>query len=296
MDTIQSLKTILITGANRGIGFGLIKKLLEKNLSQKTLTNFPFKIIFTTRSEEKGSEALNNLKTSLNLNTVNLEENLIHIPLDITSQSSIESLTNQLNQRQLKIDILINNAGVYDKKDPTSLKTFEYTFATNVFGTVKFTEKILSENLLNKNAKIMLVASELGNLNYLSSEKLKAEFKQESENKQIIFDLAEKFKNAILTDSIVQEGWMPDSYFVSKMLVNKYARILVHYPSVEANGIQVYSCTPGWVRTDMGGENAPLGIEEGVVTLVYLVELEHKVNKQMQGMFIRECKITDCGL
>lgn len=46
----------------------------------------------------------------------------------------------------------------------------------------------------------------------------------------------------------------------------------------------------------MGGEQAPLTIEEGVITPIYLIELEHKLDTNMLGNFIHKLEVFDIGL
>ncbi len=295
----SAVKTILITGGNRGIGFGIVKNLLQKNCQMLNRTNntiFPYKIIFTTRNQNSKDEVYDNLKSIFNENE-NLEDKLSHFCLDVSSEKSIENLISQLSEHEIKLDILVNNAGVYDKKDPISLNCYDYTFSTNVFGTINLTEKILeNEHLLNKDAKIILIGSVLGDLKSLTSENLKNEFKKETDNLSLIYELSKKFKKSIADNVLEKDGWPKNCYYVSKMMVNKYAQILSKYENMKKNGIQVYSCHPGWVKTDMGGDNAPLTIEEGIVTPIYLIELENKLNEDFQGKYFSECKVTDCGL
>jgi len=59
-------------------------------------------------------------------------------------------------------------------------------------------------------------------------------------------------------------------------------------PTVVEKGIQVYGLCPGWVKTDMAGDKAPLTIQQGAETPVYLVELPFKVQEDLQGKFFYE--------
>ena len=61
-----------------------------------------------------------------------------------------------------------------------------------------------------------------------------------------------------------------DLYSASKAGLNKLARSFT--PEVEGRGVTVLSVSPGWVRTDMGGEGAPLSIEESARGVADLVE------------------------
>ena len=111
-----------------------------------------------------------------------------------------------------------------------------------------------------------------------------------------LYDFAKRFRNSIEVGNFKEEGWGSNIYAVSKMCINKYASLLGSRESINSKGIQVYSCCPGWVRTDMGGPRAQRSIEEGVICPVYLVELEHKINKELQGKFLEDNKVSDIGI
>lgn len=286
---MNARKTLLITGANRGIGYGILKNLIKK--SQE---NFPYNIILTSRTSEKSLEAISSLKKEFP--EFPIENYFTNFPLDISSTESIISLTNSLKEKNIKLDILLNNAGVNEKKDPRSINAYNYIFNTNLFGTMEITENFLKEKIFNKNSKIIFVSSKLGKIQLLESDELKILFGKKTNEKSFCVFLAEKFKHAIETNSLEKEGWV-DCYHVSKMILNKYTQILAEDLTVKENDIQVYACHPGWVRTDMGGENADLTIDEGTVTPIYLTELEHVVHKEFQGKYFNDKKeLDDCGI
>ena len=84
-------KIILVTGANRGLGFEISRQLL-KNRHQ---------VIFTARDEQNGKKAAAELKGNI----------VFHV-LDFTSQASINTLFDFVVREFHKLDVLINNAGV----------------------------------------------------------------------------------------------------------------------------------------------------------------------------------------
>jgi len=88
------------------------------------------------------------------------------------------------------------------------------------------------------------------------------------------------------------EGWPRSVYSVSKMIVDVYPRVLAKRKEIIKNNIAVYSCHPGWVKTDLAGPNTPLFIEEGVVTPIYVIQLEDGINEERQGKYYDNCKIT----
>jgi short-subunit dehydrogenase len=132
-------KTILITGASKGIGFSLAKKFLENG----------FKVIGTSRSGK--IEGIEN-------------ENFETLQLDLSDFKNIEILKKEINDKGRKIDILINNAGIgpdLDFNNPEEI-TFKQTFAVNVIGTTFLTE-VLIENI-NIDGKIINISSKMGSI------------------------------------------------------------------------------------------------------------------------------------
>lgn len=289
MQSSNKLINILVTGANKGIGYGIVKSLLEKQLQSNEQR---YRIIFTSRDEERGKNTLAELSSSL---SSDLKDFITYRQLDITNKSSVDACINWLKTEFGNIDILLNNAGTAFKGDVFNTDVFDVTFGTNVFGTIDLTEKILENNLINKAGKIIIVASSLGNIKPLA-ENLKEIFRNENMTLKELIELAYKFRTAIENKTYESEGWGKNCYAVSKMIINKYTKIVAQQQEILKNQIQVYSCCPGWVRTDMGGPNAFRSLEEGVICPVYLVELEHALNPLFQGKFFYDCKVTDNGL
>jgi len=67
---------------------------------------------------------------------------------------------------------------------------------------------------------------------------------------------------------------------------------LSRHQEVKSKGIQVYVCCPGYVATDLNNHKGNLTIEEGARTPVYLVELPFEVNKELQGQFFQNEKLS----
>jgi len=318
-------KTILITGSNKGLGFEVAKKLLAKELKKdfenkisninNSLSNTTYNLILTARNSEKGMKSIDELKVYFNVNNFPINKINFH-QLDISDDKSIDRCVEYLKYlknekyKNLKsensniniyenntnnngiIDILLNNAGVAYPGNKINLEIYNQVFSTNVFGTIGFTEKIINEELLNKNSKIIFLSSSLGKISRLSI-KIQAEFSDEKLTKEKLYEFSERFKNAIINKTYFEEGWGKHIYALSKIIIKKYAEILAKNINILEKEIQVYSCCPGWVKTDLGGPNASRTLDEGVITILYLIELEHILNKEYQGKFFMDCKVVD---
>jgi NAD(P)-dependent dehydrogenase (short-subunit alcohol dehydrogenase family) len=145
------MKTVLITGANKSIGFEVAKQLAEKE----------YFIYLGSRDLKKGEEAVAKLK-GLGLNKVEA------IQIDVTNSDSVSAAASQLGKKINSLDVLINNAGISGgfPQSPTELDTdvIREVFETNFFGPIDVTKKLLG--LLKKSAspRIVNVTSGLASL------------------------------------------------------------------------------------------------------------------------------------
>ena len=265
-------KIVLVTGSNKGIGYGVVEILLQKKSN--------LRIILTSRNEDLGKKAFNKLLTKYPYS----KDYFYYHQLDITNKESISNLISWIGNKFGKIDYLVNNAGYGPHASRSEFDVHMNVIEINVFGTIYFTEEMIKKNMINKRGKIILVGSLGGCLRYLSSNKLKNEFRNAKTTEDLL-NLAISFKNSFLKGTEERDGWIGKSYYVSKMIVNSYSRILSYRREIEENDISVYSIHPGWVRTEMGGSYAPLTIKQGAECEVFLIELPDGINKKYQGKF-----------
>jgi len=126
-------KTILITGASNGIGFEIAK----------TAASLGHKVIAISRD-------ITNLKPLINVDSYSV---------DITNDDLIESFVKNLIQKKIKLDILINNAGLLVNMpfEETSIKTFKNVYNVNVFGVVSVIRMCLP--IMNKKSHVLNISS-----------------------------------------------------------------------------------------------------------------------------------------
>jgi NAD(P)-dependent dehydrogenase (short-subunit alcohol dehydrogenase family) len=115
------MKTALITGANRGIGFEISKQLAEKE----------FMVFLSARNNEKGNKAAEELKKK----GLNIE----FLQMDVNDKESIYNAADKFGTKLQDLDVLINNAAILiDDGDITQLEleTFQQTLITNTIGPI----------------------------------------------------------------------------------------------------------------------------------------------------------------
>lgn len=128
--------TALITGANRGLGLAFAEKFMEAG----------YHVIGTARKPEEATE----LK----------EAGAEIMALDVTDDKQIEALAKKLAGR--KIDLLINNAGIFPKSNDR--ETMMKTYSVNTLGPYFLSEALIENLKLSPAPKIVNVSSQLGQL------------------------------------------------------------------------------------------------------------------------------------
>jgi NAD(P)-dependent dehydrogenase (short-subunit alcohol dehydrogenase family) len=168
------------------------------------------------------------------------------LALDVTDAASIARAAAQVEQRHGKLDTLVNNAGVAlepwgTAASQTSLDQWRRTYEANLFGVAAVTQAFLP--LVRKSAagRIVNLSSILGSLTL------------HADPKSPIYDM-----KSVAYDS-------------SKSALNQYTVHLAH--ELRDTPIKVNSAHPGWVKTDLGGEQAPMELPEGAKTSVWLATL-----------------------
>ena len=183
---MSNLKTILITGANRGIGLELVKESLAKK----------FSVIGTFRNKQN-SQGLFKLSS----NDMKLFE------MDVVDEKSILDVSKNIHN---PIDYLICNAGINNgygsifDQDHTHEKMLE-VLNVNVIGSI-LTVKHFSK-ILNKDAKIILISSIMGVQNHSGSSATIYRASKAAVN-NIMISISEEFKSKKITVASFHPGWV----------------------------------------------------------------------------------------
>jgi len=225
------MKTVLITGANKGIGFETAKQMAQLG----------YFVYLGSRDKTKGLAALNKLKDS-GISNVEM------IEIDVTNINSIIKAKQNLEARIEALDVLINNAGIAGEL-PQNISTVKIenlrkVFETNFFGAVQTTQQFI--NLLKKSNKptIINVSSELGSLT-LHNSRLNPNFEvydtyscSKTARNAFTVMLANEFRNTNFKIISVSPGYTATdlNQFKGIQTVEQGAKSIVKYATLENDG------------------------------------------------------------
>ena len=177
--------TVLVTGANRGLGLEFVKQLKAKG----------YKVIGTARSPAKATE--------LKATGVQVEQ------LDVADQASVDALAAAL--KGVPVDILINNAGMANRAD-SSLATLDFaamerSFQVNSLGPLRVTQALLPNLQAGKGKTIVNITSRLGSIE-LSTGGLYSYRTSKTALNQINKIISLELAKQGLTSIVMHPGWV----------------------------------------------------------------------------------------
>jgi NAD(P)-dependent dehydrogenase (short-subunit alcohol dehydrogenase family) len=229
----MSQKIAFITGANRGLGFQTALDLKSPDI----------KVVIGSRDAAKGAEAVAKLRAA----GVDAEA----LTFDVTRLADHQAAFDYFNSKYGRLDILINNAGIAAGGFPpvgpehstgeVPLDTLRRVYETNFFAPVALTQTLLPLIRKSPAGRIVNLSSILGSLAL------------HADPKSPIYQ-AKSF-----------------AYDASKTALNAFTIHLAY--ELRDTPIKVNSAHPGWVKTDMGGDSAPMELSEGAKTSAELATL-----------------------
>jgi NAD(P)-dependent dehydrogenase (short-subunit alcohol dehydrogenase family) len=198
------------------------------------------KVVIGSRDAEKGKAAAEKLRAE--------GADVDAIRFDITSPADYQEAYNYFDKNFGRLDILINNAGVSkeafgapNNASSVSKALLRETFETNFFGTIELTQVLLPLIKKAPEGRIVNLSSILGSLTLHSDP-----------------------KSPIYAAKTL-------AYDASKTALNAFTVHLAH--ELQNTKIKINSAHPGWVKTEMGTDAAPMEIPDGAKTSVQLALL-----------------------
>jgi NAD(P)-dependent dehydrogenase (short-subunit alcohol dehydrogenase family) len=226
------VKTVLITGANKGIGHEVARQLAVKG----------FHVFVGARNAKAGRKAAEEIAKKGGKATF--------LEIDVADNDSGTTAVREFSNIEDHLDVLVNNAGIIVDGDNAILEISDEllrkTLETNTLGALRVTRAFVPLLSKSKSPRVINVSSGGGQLTGGA------------------------------------DGWAP-AYCISKTALNGVtSQFATALPKFAVNSV-----CPGWVRTEMGGENASRSVEEGADTIVWLAG---EAPQDLTGKFLRDRK------
>jgi NAD(P)-dependent dehydrogenase (short-subunit alcohol dehydrogenase family) len=207
----------------------------------KQLAQQNIKVLLGARNETEGKKAEEALRAE--------SLDVTFIKLDISNSDDIENTKNLIESQFGKLDILINNAAVFldsawfgNNTETVPLKTLRDTFDINYFGTVELTQSLLPAVRKSQAGRIVNISSVSGSF------------------------------GVHLDETHWLYALKPYAYSASKTALNQFTVFLAN--ALGDTKIKVNAVNPGWVKTSIGSDQAPLTPEDGAKSGVALALLD----------------------
>lgn len=207
--------------------------------TSRQLAQLDVKVLMGTRNDTRGAAAVEILQAD------GLDVQSVH--LDVTNSEHIAWVRDMTESSFGRLDILVNNAGIAHPEESSqsaatvSIQVLRETFDVNFFGLVELTQALLPLIRKSPAGRIVNISSMLGSLTLHSDPQAGL------------------------------DRMKPLAYDASKSAVNQFT---IHLAALlKDTPIKVNSAHPGWVKTDLGGKDAPMDAGEGAKTGVALATL-----------------------
>ena len=219
-------KIALITGANKGIGLEIARQLGRQG----------FTVLVGARDSGRGTAAVESLASE------DIDARFVQI--DVTDVQSINSAAKLIAAEFGKLDVLVNNAGIFIENKPPStidVSRVRATYETNFFGPLNVTQAMLPLIRKSDAGRIVNVSSGLGSIGTMSD-----------------------------PDS-PYGGFSLAGYNSSKSALN--ALTVAFANELRDTNIKVNAADPGYVATDLNNHSGPRTVEQGATEPVRLATL-----------------------
>ena len=215
---VKEPRTVVVTGANRGLGLEFVRQLLARG----------DRVVAGCR-QPGHSDALTQLAAA--------HPGHLHVaPLDVADEHSRQAFAAEVAALHPALDLLVNNAGVlpsgerFGALDP---RVLEHTLQVNTIAPLVLAQALAP--LLSRGQRPR------------------------------VFNLSSRLGSMALTQS-----FQTPSYNISKAALNMATVLMAR--ALNPMGIGVLAASPGWVRTDMGGDRATVTAHESVQDMLDMLE------------------------
>lgn len=231
--TSSSKPIVLITGGNTGLGLAAIKALAQSSTA--------YKLLIGCRSAQKGEDAIKQLQSEV----PDTSSTFSVVQVDVTSDSSIQEAVEYVSSHFGRLDTLINNAGAtfdgeFTAGTMTQREVWNKTWDVNVTGSQVMTELFIPLLLKSQDPRLIFITSGTASL---------------TETEDTSNPMLERI------NATPAKGWPKDPKFArypAYRSVKSGLNMMMRewYRTLHDDGVKVWTVSPGFLATGMGGVGA----------------------------------------
>jgi len=253
------MQTVLVTGANTGIGLALCKQLCK---------DYGAKVFLGSRSAEKGEAAIKDVKEY-----AGADANVELLQIDVGSDDSVQKAAASLKERDVKLTAIVNNAGTGLAHGSSD----EMILNVNVMGPKRIVDSF--QSLLDPaGSKIVNVGSGAGPM-YVATQPV--DRKKKFCNPEVTWEEIQAELDSGVPKEDPAHGSGMGSYGLSKALVSCYTMMLAR--DFAATNVSAFCLTPGYIETAItAGWPGGKPVEEGTISIRHCL---FEAGKEESGWF-----------
>lgn len=265
------MQRVFITGATKGIGLGLAKHFVK---------NQHYQVVLGVRDVGKANELFKG------------DKNVEIVKYDLLDKEAPRHVAEYLKTHKEKLDLIVNNAGVNlaNRPELDVKERAEITIQTNFLSIVDLMSMDFFEQCVNKNAVVVNVSSKIGDPSIVRDQDVKKKLMEANEVYQLVRIAKDYVKHRDAEKPVVTKTHPWPEYALSKLLLTLYSEVLGKEQTLVRKNIQVHSFCPGWIKTTLGGQQAPDPVEKAVERFEQLLKQATGVDPSRQGLLYESGK------
>lgn len=264
-------KVAVVTGANKGIGFQVVKLLCSR---------FDGDVFLSSRDSKRGESAVSELK--------GIGLKALFFKLDISNHDDLVALKATLEREYAGVDLLVNNAAISalpdkSKTQEENIKGQVSTVKTNYFDTAAVCDTLFP--IVKSGGRVVNVSSAVGMLKFLKNESIARELSSPQLTRKRLDEIANKYIDDLRNGCDETNGWPLKgfAYTSSKILVS--ALTFLQQRQMAEKNVAVFAVHPGYVKTDLTRNRGHSTPEEGARSIVFAC-LQAQPGDQYKGAII----------
>jgi NAD(P)-dependent dehydrogenase (short-subunit alcohol dehydrogenase family) len=256
----------IVTGGSSGIGIPSVETLALANM----------KVVLCARNLQAANDVVESLPSTLRKN-VRVQK------LDLADMNSIKSAAEEIIEKEGKIDVLLNNAGVMapPKREATA-QDLELQFGTNHVGHHMFTRLLLPT--VNEGGRIVTVASTAHSFGQLNFQNLN--FDSDGSKEERGYSSWGAYGQSKLANILFAKGLSDE---LKAADVNSSIKCVSLHPGVIGTNLWRYS--PKWIKPFLNALVTDKNVEQGAATNVFCCLVEG--DEFEGGEYLSDCTITE---